>query len=157
MIQDIKKIKEEIENHIEIDILFKLLPGTIIKYITLKDNEESFYLGGEYIRKGNEKIFLKQSGKTWAVPTKIRDNNNYIIYNSRFFIHKNELKDKKDKEDKEDKENKEDKEENKKIIKSQQQVIDRMTKQIIKLQKDLNNKNGKILKLENYINNKKIK
>tara|TARA_B110000914_G_C15300684_1_gene370928 strand:- start:117 stop:578 length:462 start_codon:yes stop_codon:yes gene_type:complete len=153
MIQDIKKIKEEIENHIEIDILFKLLPGTIIKYITLKDNEESFYLGGEYIKKGNEKIFLRQSGKTWAVPTKIRDNNNYIIYNSRFFIHKNELKQEKEKNIKED--IKEDIKENEKIIKSQQQVIDRMTKQIIKLQKDLNNKNGRILKLENHIKNNK--
>ena len=151
MIQDIKKIKEEIENHIEIDILFKLLPGTIIKYITLKDNEESFYLGGEYIKKGNEKIFLRQSGKTWAVPTKIRDNNNYIIYNSRFFIHKNELKKDKVKE----KEKKEDIKENEKIIKSQQEVIDKMTRQIIKLQKDLNNKNGRILKLENHIKNNK--
>ena len=56
MIQDIEKIKE-IKDHIEIDITFPILPGTIIKYITLNnDDEESFYLG-KYIRKEMKDIY----------------------------------------------------------------------------------------------------
>lgn len=143
MIQDIDKIKKEIKNHIEIDILFPLKPGTIVKYITLKDNEESFYLGGLFVRKGNEKIFLSQSGQTWAVPSKIRDNNNFVLYNSRFFIHKDNLK-KTEIKKKEDKELE-------KIVESQQEVINKMTAQIIKYQKDINKKNERIKKLETYI------
>ena len=143
MIQDIDKIKKEIKNHIEIDILFPLKPGTIVKYITLKNNEESFYIGGLFVRKGNEKIFLSQSGKTWAVPTKIRDNNNFVLYNSRFFIDKNNLK-KTEIKKKDDKELE-------KIVESQQQVINKMTSQIIKYQKDINKKNERIKKLETYI------
>lgn len=143
MIQDIDKIKKEIKNHIEIDILFPLKPGTIVKYITLKNNEESFYIGGLFVRKGNEKIFLSQSGKTWAVPTKIRDNNNFVLYNSRFFIDKNNLK-KTEIIKKDDKELE-------KIVESQQQVINKMTSQIIKYQKDINKKNERIKKLETYI------
>lgn len=143
MIQDIDKIKKEIKNHIEIDILFPLKPGTIVKYITLKNNEESFYIGGLFLRKGNEKIFLSQSGKTWAVPTKIRDNNNFVLYNSRFFIHKDNLKKTEIK--------KRDDKELEKIVESQQQVINKMTSQIIKYQKDINKKNERIKKLENYI------
>ena len=143
MIQDIDKIKKEIKNHIEIDILFPLKPGTIVKYITLKNNEESFYIGGLFVRKGNEKIFLSQSGKTWAVPTKIRDNNNFVLYNSRFFIDKNNLK-KTEIIKKDDKELE-------KIVESQQQVINKMTAQIIKYQKDINKKNERIKKLETYI------
>lgn len=146
MIQDIEKIKKEIKDHIEIDILFPILPGTIVKYITLKDNEESFYLGGEYVRKGNEKIFLRQSGKTWAVPTKIRDNSNYVLYNSRFFIHKKSANKKEVSGN-----NSKTQTENEKIIKSQQQVIEKMTKQIIKYQNDIIKQNKKIEKLENYI------
>ena len=143
MIQDIDKIKKEIKNHIEIDILFPLKPGTIVKYITLKNNEESFYIGGLFLRKGNEKIFLSQSGKTWAVPTKIRDNNNFVLYNSRFFIHKDNLKKTEIK--------KRDDKELEKIVESQQQVINKMTSQIIKYQKDINKKNERIKKLETYI------
>ena len=89
------------------------------------------------------KIFLSQSGKTWAVPTKIRDNNNFVLYNSRFFIHKDNLK-KTEIKKKEDKELE-------KIIESQQQVINKMTAQIIKYQKDINKKNERIKKLETYI------
>ena len=96
MIQDIEKIKKELNNHIEIDITFPILPGTFVKYITLNnDDEESFYLGGEYVKKGYEKIFLRLGKKTWAIQSNIRDNQNYIRYSSRFFIHKDNLKEKK--------------------------------------------------------------
>ena len=139
MIQDIENIKKEIKDHIEIDITFPILPGTIIKYITLNnDDEESFYLGGEYVRKGNEKIFIRQANKTWAVQSNIRDNQNYIIYTSRFFIHKNNLEPKKINEDKE----------YEKIIKKQQKVIDKLSNQVINYQKIINKQNIQIQKLK---------
>ena len=72
MIQDIEKIKKEIKNHIEIDITYPIIPGTNVKYITLNDeDEESFYLGGEYTKTGYEKIFLRKGKNTWAVKKKI--------------------------------------------------------------------------------------
>ena len=57
MIQNIETIKKEQKNHIEIDITYPIVPGTIVKYITLNDDDaESFYLGGEFVKKGYEKI-----------------------------------------------------------------------------------------------------
>lgn len=74
MIQNIETIKKELKNHIEIDIIYPIVPGTIVKYITLNDdNEESFYLGGEFVKKGYEKIFIRKGNLTWAVKTKYRD------------------------------------------------------------------------------------
>jgi len=145
MIQDIYKIKEELKNYVEIDIIFHIIPGTLIKYITLKDNKESFYLGGEYVKKGNEKIFLRKGRKTWAIQTKIRDNNNFVLYASRFFIHKDNLK-----EDTEDNEEKgKNIEEYEKIIKSQQHAIDKISNELINYQKIINNQNIEIQKLKN--------
>lgn len=142
MIQDIEKIKKELNNHIEIDITFPILPGTFVKYITLNnDDEESFYLGGEYVKKGYEKIFLRLGKKTWAIQSNIRDNQNYIRYSSRFFIHKDNLKEKKQEKIIEQKEYD-------KIIKSQQKVIDKLSKQIINYQKIINNQNQEIQKLK---------
>jgi hypothetical protein len=140
MIQDIDKIKKEIKDHIEIDITYPLLPGTLIKYITLNINdEESFYLGGEYVKKGNEKLFIRQSNNTWAVKTNIRNNQNYIIYSSRFFIHKNDLEEKKIKNNEEKK--------YEEIIKKQQQVIDKLSNQVINYQKTINKQNIQIKNL----------
>ena len=146
MIQDIEKIKKEIKNHIEIDITYPIIPGTNVKYITLNDeDEESFYLGGEYTKTGYEKIFLRKAKNTWAVKSKIRDDNNYTIYNSRFFINKEDLKIKENNNNKIQTE-----EELNKVIKSQQNVIDKLSKEVIKYQKTINTLN---IQLQNYKNN----
>ena len=146
MIQDIEKIKKEIKNHIEIDITYPIIPGINVKYITLNDeDEESFYLGGEYIKSGYEKIFLRKGINTWAVKSKIRDDNNDTIYNSRFFINKEDLKIKENNNKKIQKE-----EELNKVIKSQQNVIDKLSKEVIKYQKTINTLN---IQLQNYKNN----
>jgi len=92
MITDIKKIKKELIGFEEIDT-FSIKPYSRIKYITLKGNSESFYLGGELHRIMHNKVVLYNSGNTWAVPINIVDKNNNIIYTSRFFVQKNYEKD----------------------------------------------------------------
>lgn len=98
MIKDINIIKKELINYIEITDVYDLTINDNIKYITLKDNSESFYLGGKYIKMGENKIFIYNAGNTWGVPIQIKDNNCNIIYNTRFFVedkqHSNEEIDK---------------------------------------------------------------
>ena len=56
MIKDIKIIKQHLEKCVEIEMPYPLEENMIIKYITLKEGEESFYTGGRYIRMLNERI-----------------------------------------------------------------------------------------------------
>lgn len=148
MIQNIETIKKELKNHIEIDITYPIVPGTIVKYITLNgDDAESFYLGGEFVKKGYEKIFLRKGNLTWAVKTKYRDDENYTFYNSRFFINEDKIKEKKEKQNEE--------KDYEKIIKSQQHVIDKLSKELVKYQKMLSTKNTQLQKQELIIKNLK--
>ena len=119
MIKDINTIKKELIDYNQVEMPYKFKPNTRIKYITIENNEEYFFTGGKYLRIGNEKIFLQNGPLTWAVPIKIRDDENNILYESKFFIPKNENEIKS-------------KEiiELEKIIKSQQKVIDKMTNTI---------------------------
>ena len=56
MIKDIKIIKEHLKDCAEIEIPYPFEKEVHIKYITMKDGEESFYLGGKYKALLNEKI-----------------------------------------------------------------------------------------------------
>ena len=60
MIKDISKIREELKDHIEIELPYDFKKNCNIKYITLKKEEESFYLGGNFISYGNDSILLKK-------------------------------------------------------------------------------------------------
>ena len=86
----------------------------------MKDGEESFYLGGKYKALLNEKILLCNSGKTWAVPINMKNKDGDIIYKTRFFVNKDFDKDK----------DSDEVIELKSIIKSQQDIIDKMTKSL---------------------------
>ena len=126
--KDIKVIQQHLENCVEIEMPYPLEKNVLVKYMTLKDGEESFYTGGRYMRMLNEKILLSNSGRAWSVPTLIRDKRGDIIYTSRFFVHK-------------DFENKDDKniKELKSIINSQQEVIKKLSYQV-KSKSEENNK-----------------
>ena len=128
MIKDMKVIKEHLEDCVEIEMPYPLKGNTQIKYITLKDGEESFYTGGRYVRMLNERVLLSNTGRSWTVPTLLRDKKGDIIYTSRFFVHK-------------DFENKDDKniKELKSIINSQQEVIKKLSYQV-KSKSEENNK-----------------
>lgn len=85
---DIETIKKELHDCVEIELPYKFENSDHIKYITLKDNSELFYYGGKFVKYGHETIILSNGGKQWSFKTKIRDNNNKIIYISRIFINK---------------------------------------------------------------------
>ena len=125
-ITDIDTIRNELIGFEEIEMPYIFKEDVLIKYITAIDNQEVFSKGGCFVRLGNEKIFLRNGPHNWQVPIKIRDDDSNIIYESKFFI----------KEDK--KKGNEDTEKLKKIIKAQQDVINKMTKNIENLNKDYN-------------------
>ena len=136
MIKDIKLIQQHLEGCVEIEMPYPLKENTLIKYITLKDGEESFYTGGRYVRMLNERVLLSNTGRSWTVPTLIRDKKGDIIYTSRFFVEK-------DFENKEDKEVKE----LKSIINSQQEVIKKLSYQV----KSKSDENGKLKMIVNKL------
>ena len=131
-ITDISIIQKELREYEQIDIPYTFTPNTKIKYITLEEstNSEGFFIGGEYSRMGNERIILQNGPSIWSVPIRVRDDNNDIIYESKFFVPKNDTV---------DMEKSKDIKELEKTIKAQQMVIEKMTKTIkedkIKLQK----------------------
>jgi len=118
MLQDINLIRKELEGYEEIEFPYPLKPGIIVKYITVKDDEESFFTGGKFVKMGNETIYLTNGGPTWKVPIKVRDDECNIQYKSRFFIPSVE----------DVKSNEVIKFE--KIIKAQQDIIEKMTETI---------------------------
>ena len=134
-------IRNSLKNCEEIELPYDFKIGEKIKYITLdKDTQtEMFYNGGEYVKIGNELIFLQNGPSNWSFRTKLRDDNNDIYYTSRIFVEKkkedNIYKDKDVKMLKE-------------TITAQQRVIERMTKTI-------REDKIKIQKYENYIHKNK--
>jgi len=129
-ISDISEIRKILKDYVEVELPYDFKEGENIKYITLdkNTNSELFYDGGEYLRIGNERIFLQNGPSTWQFQTKIRNDENDIIYNSKISVEKDE----------EEKIN-EDVLLLQKTIKAQQMVIEKMTKNIkedkIKIQK----------------------
>ncbi len=123
MIKDITIIKKHLKGCSEVDIDYPFKYGCLIKYITLKNNEESFFLGGKYIRMRNGSILLENGGKQWSVPLKIINKHGDETYRSRFFI-ENESENVSCEKDKQELE---------KIIKTQQHIINKMTEKIAEL------------------------
>ena len=116
-------IRESLKNCEEIELPYDFKVGEKIKYITLdKDTQtEMFYNGGEYLKMGNELIFLQNGPSTWSFRTKLRDDDNNIYYTSRIFVEKN---------DKDIIYNNKDIKKLNDTILAQQKVIERMTKSI---------------------------
>tara|TARA_Y100001958_G_C21246773_1_gene577489 strand:+ start:4063 stop:4596 length:534 start_codon:yes stop_codon:yes gene_type:complete len=85
MTTDIEIIRKELENFQEIETPIKLKPNTIVKYITLKEDIEKFYSGGIYCACKNNKVLLKNKyGKEWCVPISINKGN--TKYFTHFYI-----------------------------------------------------------------------
>ena len=131
-ITNISIIQKELRGYEQDDMPYTFTPKTKIKYITLEEstNSEGFFVGGEYSRMGNERVVLQNGPSIWSVPVRVRDDNNDIIYESKFFVPK---------DDTVDIEKTKDVKELEKTIKAQQMVIEKMTTTIkndkIKLQK----------------------
>ena len=82
----IEYIRRELKNCEEITPPFNIKPKQRIKYITHCKGKEQFFTGGQFVRLGNERIVLSKGNSQWSFPTKIRDDNNNVIYTSRIFI-----------------------------------------------------------------------
>ena len=131
-ITNISTIQKELRGYEQVDMPYTFTPKTKIKYITLEEstNSEGFFVGGGYLRMGNERVVLQNGPSIWSVPVRVRDDNNDIIYESKFFVPK---------DDTVDIEKTKDVKELEKTIRAQQMVIEKMTTTIrndkIKLQK----------------------
>ena len=131
-ITNISTIQQELRDYEQVDMPYTFTPKTKIKYITLEEstNSEGFFVGGEYSRMGNERVVLQNGPSIWSVPVRVRDDNNDIIYESKFFVPK---------DDTIDIDKSKDVKELEKTIRAQQMVIEKMTATIksdkIKLQK----------------------
>ena len=126
MIKDISIIRKELDGYEEIVLPFDFMKGCSVKYITLKkknkEEEESFYPGGEFISMGNDCIILKKGHRTWQVPCCKRNKDGSIRYSTRFFVKSEEEKcDAKVKELND-------------IIKYQQDIIDTISKKLKELE-----------------------
>ena len=136
---NIDEIKKQLKNCIQIQLPYNFNTSDKIKYITLKDNSELFYIGGNFVKYGQEKIYLTYGGKQWCFKTKIRDDNNNIKYNTKIFLEKS------------NREKYIDNTKNELIntIISQKDVIDKLTN-MIKQQNAIINKHNKLIeKLKN--------
>ena len=120
MSQDIAFIKKTLQNHEEVDSPYDLIIGDHVKYITLKGDDEYFYMGGEYKGMGDNIIFLKDKGKRITVPLVYVDKEGNILYKTRLYTESEcEFSEK-------------EKQEYESIIQTQQRIIETMTEKITK-------------------------
>ena len=121
MITDINRIKEELKDFSQIEFPYNINKGCLVKYLTIKDNNEFFYLGGNFVRFGNDQLVLTKSNQTWSVKKFIKDKEGNILYRSKFFVP--------------DDDSVESKEVNelKSIIKTQQNIIDKLAERLKKM------------------------
>ena len=125
MIKDINLIKEHLIGYIEVELPYSFKKGEDIKYITIRNDGESFYTGGNFVSLGNNCIILQNNFRKWSVPTCKLDKNGDIDYRSRFFIVENELDD-----------CNQDNKKLKEIIKFQQDIIDKLHSQLKDIEKE---------------------
>jgi len=119
MIKDLSIIRKELENYVEVQLPYEFPKNCCIKYITLKDEEESFYKGGQFLSEGNDSLLITNKIRTWSVPTCLRNKDGTINYVSRFFIPEKE-------EEEVNKETKKLQE----TIEFQQSIIEKLTNQL---------------------------
>ena len=138
--QDISEIKKELLGFEEIELPHILKKDkSYLKYITIINDEEFFFDGGYFQKMGNEKIFFKKGKQYKNIQTVYKKPCGEILYKTRFFLLEEEkecLKDKKELE---------------KIIKTQQDVIEKMTLKLEKSITLLTGEKEKNKKYENYI------
>ena len=118
MITDINRIKEELKGFSQIEFPYNINKGCLVKYLTIKDNNEYFYLGGTFLRYGNDSLILTNSNQTWAVKKYIKDKVGNILYRSKFFVPNDDSVDSKEVK------------ELKSIIKTQQNIIDKLAERL---------------------------
>ena len=94
--------------------------GGLNKYLTIKDNQEYLYKGGKFSRFGNDCLILTNGSNNWSVKKYVKDKDGNILYSSKFFIPTKE----------EDYNCSNDIKELKSIIKTQQDIINKLSYQV---------------------------
>ena len=122
MSQDIQYIRQQLKSCEEVESPYDIKIGKHVKYITLEDESEFFYEGGNYVKMGDNKIVLKNKNKYIYVPLIFKNPDGYILYKTRLFV-ENEEKDNCSGKKKEEYE---------KIIHTQQQIIEKINLQMKK-------------------------
>ena len=134
MSQNISFIKKELKNCEEINSPYELILNNIVKYITIKNDEEFFYIS-TYLRMGDNKIFVKNDkGKIDPVQLIYFDKLGNHLYKTRLFI-----------EDKNQSCN-QSQDENEKIIQNQQMIIEKMNLQLKKQNKLIKELHQRLIK-----------
>ena len=135
MTQNLTSIKKELKNCVQIETVYELIPNQTVKYITLKGDEEYFYIG-KYVRMGDNKIFINNKGSIKPIKLVHKNKDGSILYRTRIFIEKinkctlaNE--------------------ESEKVIKNQQMIIEKMNQQMKKQDTLIKLLHQKLLTLEN--------
>jgi len=118
MITDINRIKTELKGFSQIEFPYNINKGCLVKYLTIKDNNEFFHLGGNFVRFGNDSLVLTKSNQTWSIPKYIKDKEGNILYRSKFFVPNDDSVESKEVK------------ELKSIIKTQQNIIDKLTERL---------------------------
>jgi hypothetical protein len=136
MSQDLTEIKKELKNCDEIDSPYLLVQGSKVKYITLKDKQEYFYIA-TYERMGDNKIFVKnEKSKISPVTLIYKGKSGNHIYKTRLFIDKkpecdvNQI-------------------ENEKIIKNQQMIIEKMNLKMKKQDLVIKQLHSRLVEIQN--------
>ena len=124
MIQDISRIREDLQGYTEVVYPYDFTTSHHIKYITLKGDNESFYPGGMYVSIGSNCIYVKNSYKRWGIPICKYDKDGNTTYKTRLFVLDTAAESKETKDSKETKE----------TLEFQQNIIDKMTDKVKTLQ-----------------------
>ena len=140
MIQDITRIREELEGFKEIQFPYEFSSSDHIKYITLKGDKESFYPGGTYVSVGPNCITVKNTYKQWSIPLCKYTKEGHVKYKTRLFIHDSDKISGDEKDNKDNKHNKHNKhnhrtdindiKERNDTIAFQQHIIEQLTNQL---------------------------
>ena len=121
---DIVKIKEELNSHLKVELPYTFERDTHIKYLTLKDNDELFYRGGKFCYQKGNNIHLTNCGRKWVVPINFYDSDGEITYTTTFFIRDEDITEDSSKDNKRKDE----------IIITQQEIIKKLTKKVKELE-----------------------
>ena len=123
MTTDLNIIKKELKGFSQIEFPYNITKNTPVKYLCIKDNQEFFYIGGKFVRFGNDCLILNNGSNNWSIKKYIKDKEGNILYSSKFFIPTKE----------EDFTCTNEVKELKSIIKAQQQIIDKLSYQVKRL------------------------
>ena len=89
MSQDLTYIRNKLKTCEEVDSPFDIKIGQIVRYITLKNGGEHFFDGGEYVKMTDNKIVLKVNSKYEYVQLIHHNKDGFTVHRSRLFVEKN--------------------------------------------------------------------